>query len=336
MLLAGLFAKSADLHLHDFRHDPETGSIRDGFGTGLVKLAEANDHVVALCADLTESVRMNYFEQTFPDRFVQVGVAEQNLVGLAAGMALAGKIPFAASFAAFSPGRSWDQLRVSVCYSNLNVKIIGGHAGLTVGEDGATHQMLEDIALTRVLPNLTVIVPCDQAQMEKATIAVGNMIGPVYLRSSRYSPLKLTTDKTPFEIGQAQIFQEGKDVTIIACGMMVAEAMKAADELLESGISAEVINLHTIKPLDTATILNSVKKTGKVVTVEEHQKAGGMGSAVAEFLAEHYSVPLKMIGVNNTFGESGAADALLTKYQLTHHDIVTATHQILNKNNHFN
>lgn len=331
MLLSGLFAHSTNLYLHDYRQNPETGSIRDGFGSGLVKLAEKHPQVVALCADLTESVRMNYFEQTFPEHFIQVGVAEQNLVGLAAGMALAGKIPFAASFAAFSPGRSWDQLRVSVCYSNLNVKIVGGHAGLSVGEDGATHQMMEDIALTRVLPNLTVVVPCDQAQMEKATIATGEMMGPVYLRSSRYSPLQLTTDQTQFEIGKAQIFKPGNDVTVIACGIMVAEAMKAADVLASKHISVRVINLHTIKPIDRETILNAAEETKAIVTAEEHQLAGGMGSAVAECLAQYYPAPIEMVGLKDTFGESGPANELLEKYHLTSQDIIQAIQKVLSR-----
>lgn len=293
------------------------GSIRDGFGKALAELGAENEQVVAVSADLTESTRLNYFQEAFPKRFVQVGVAEQNLIGVAAGLALAGKIPFAASFAVFSPGRSWDQIRVSVCYSNLNVKIIGGHAGLTVGTDGATHQALEDIAITRVLPNMTVIVPCDENQTAAATRAIAEHNGPCYLRLSRATPITITTPETPFKIGTAQLLKEGSDVSIIACGVMVETALFAAQELAEKhNLSAEVINMHTIKPIDTKTLLATATKTGKVITLEEHQQAGGLGSAVAEYLGQNHPVPLKIIGVQDTFGESGEAEELMKKYRL--------------------
>ncbi|RME30808.1 transketolase family protein, partial [Candidatus Woesearchaeota archaeon] len=253
-------------------------SLRDGFGEGIVLAARAKRAVVALSADLTESNRLTRFKELFPERFVEVGVAEQNLVGLAAGMARAGKIPFAASFAAFSPGRSWDQVRVSVCYSKLNVKLYGGHAGITVGEDGATHQALEDIAITRVLPNMTVIVPADATEMRKATLAAAEMQGPVYLRGGRPKIPLVTKSEDPFTIGKARVLRHGQEVSIVACGLMVGHALRAAEILRKEGVRAEVINCHTIKPLDTRTLVRSAKKTGCVVTAEEHQVLGGLGS----------------------------------------------------------
>lgn len=306
-----------------------TGSIRDGFGKALADLGKENDAIVAVSADLTESTRLSYFKTAFPERFVQVGVAEQNLIGVSAGMALAGKQPFAASFAVFSPGRSWDQIRVSVCYSNLNVKIIGGHAGLTVGPDGATHQALEDIAMMRVLPNMIVVVPCDEDQAAAATRAIADHTGPAYLRSSREKPIKITTPNTPFEIGKAQLLREGSDVTLIATGIMVQKSLLAARELAKENISARVINMHTIKPLDTEAILSAAQETGKIITVEEHQQAGGLGSAVAEFLGQHHPTPLKIIGVNDTFGESGESEELLEKYGLGVSEIVAQTKKVL-------
>lgn len=325
-----LFVKVDTTLLTTITEKSERGSIRDGFGKALAELGAQNEQVVAVSADLTESTRLNYFREAFPKRFVQVGVAEQNLIGVAAGLALAGKIPFAASFAVFSPGRSWDQVRVSVCYSNLNVKIIGGHAGLTVGPDGATHQALEDIAITRVLPNMTVIVPCDENQTAAATRAIAKHEGPCYLRLSRAKPIKITTPETPFEIGKAQLIKEGTDITLVATGIMVEHALFAAQELqAKHNISAEVINMHTIKPLDTKTLLTTTKKTGKVITVEEHQKIGGLGSAVAEFLSQEFPVPMSIIGIEDTFGESGDADDLMTKYKLTVEEIVHQAKQKL-------
>lgn len=320
--------------LTDYQTNPTQGSIREGFGLGLKKAAEANEAVVGLCADLTESIRMNIFAEAFPDRFIQVGVAEQNLVGVAAGLALAGKVAVAGSYAVFSPGRSWDQLRVSVCYSNLNVKIIGGHAGLTVGPDGATHQALEDIAITRVLPNITVVVPCDQLEAEKATQAIIAHSGPVYLRSSRDKSLNLTTPETPFEIGKALTLREGTELTIVACGIMVGLALQAADQLQEQGIAARVLNLHTIKPIDTAALIAAAQATGAVVTAEEHQIAGGMGSAVAEVLSQNAPVPIEMVGMQDTFGESGPAAELLAKYHLSTNYIVEASQKVLSRKKH--
>lgn len=317
--------------LTDYQTKPILGSIREGFGLGLRQAAEMNPAVMGLCADLTESIRMNLLADAYPDRFIQVGVAEQNLVGVAAGLAMAGKIPVAGSYAVFSPGRSWDQLRVSVCYSNLNVKIVGGHSGVTVGPDGATHQALEDLAITRVLPNLTVIVPCDELEAQKATLAMIKHVGPVYLRSGRDTSLTLTTSDTPFEIGKALTFKTGDDVSIIACGIMVAEALAAAHQLETRGIAARVINLHTIKPLDTDTIVAAARETGAVVTAEEHQIVGGMGSAVAEILALHQPVPIEMVGMHDSFGESGQPRELLEKYHMTSQDIFQAVMKVMKR-----
>lgn len=309
-------------------------ALRDGFGEGILIAARADPNVVALSADLTESNRLNLFEKEFPDRFVSVGVAEQNLIGVAAGMAHAGKIAFAASFAVFSPGRSWDQLRVSGCYSNNNIKLYGGHAGLTVGEDGATHQALEDIAITRCIPNMTVIVPADSIEMRKATIAAAKHPGAVYLRGGREKLPAATTEETPFTIGKANVLRKGTDVTIIACGILVHEALVAADELAKSRISARVIDLHTIKPIDAAAILDAAHETGAIVTAEEHQIHGGMGSAVAEVVSTRHPVPIEMVAVRDTFGESGVASSLLDKYGMRAVDIVNAAKRVLDRKRH--
>jgi transketolase len=306
-------------------------ALRDGFGEALVQLGKENPNVVALCADLTDSDRMEEFKKEFPKRFVEIGIAEQNLAGVAAGMAHMGKIPFAGSFAAFSPGRNWDQIRVGICYSGANVKLYGGHAGITVGEDGATHQALEDIAITRVLPRMTVIVPADSIEMHKATIAAAKMDGPVYLRGGRQKFPQVTTDDSPFEIGKANLLRKGKDITIIACGNMVREALIAAEELKAKKIDAAVINLHTIKPIDEHAIIVAAHDTGAIVTAEEHQIAGGVGSAVAEVLTMHLPVPQEMVGVKDTFGESGNADALMDKYGLRAKDIVAAVQRALER-----
>src|SRR3989344_4660857 len=280
----------------DLFSDVKKIPTRNGFGEGLVVAGEGNKDVVVLCADLTESTRSEYFQKKFPERFVEVGVAEQNMASLAAGMALAGKIPFISSYAAFSPGRNNEQIRTTIALNNANVKIVGAHAGVSVGPDGATHQALEDIALMRVMPNMVVISPCDAVEAKKATVAAAEIEGPVYIRLAREATPVMTTEKTPFTLGKAEIFVPGKDVTVIATGPLLYEALKATHTLAQKGISAEVINLHTIKPLDTKTILASVKKTKCVVTVEEHQVAGGMGSAVIEFLSQNLPVPVQMIG----------------------------------------
>ncbi len=321
------------MHLIENLSDPNIKQIptRNGFGEGLVKAAEDDPNVVALCGDLKESTRNEEFSKKFPGRFFEVGVAEQNMMGIAAGLALCGKIPFISSYAVFNPGRNWDQLRVSVCYSNANVKVIGAHSGISVGPDGATHQALEDIAITRVLPNLTVIVPCDYLETRKATLAIAKFNGPCYMRFARENTPVFTTDETPFEIGKAQIFREGKDATIVACGPLVFESLKAANELhAERNINCEVINCATIKPLDSDTIIHSARKTGAVVTVEEHQINGGLGSAVCEVLSEGYPVKVKRIGVRDHFGESGEPNELLEKFGMSSNHIKIAVRHLLN------
>lgn len=304
---------------------------RDGYGQGLVELGKSNTNVVVLSGDLTESTRSQWFKEKFPNRFFEVGVAEQNMMGIAAGLALSGKIPFVSSYAVFCPGRNWDQLRVSVCYNEAPVKIAGAHAGISVGPDGATHQALEDIAITRALPKLTVLVPCDAIEAQKATIASAKINGPVYIRLGRAKSPVITTSTTPFKIGKAEVYREGTDVAIIACGIMVHEAMVAAEKLSKEGINAMVVNCHTIKPIDAQTIINAAKKTGAVVTAEEHQRAGGMGSAVAEVLSQNYPVPIKMVAVDDRFGESGEPQELLNAFGLTAKDIIIAAKSIINK-----
>lgn len=306
-------------------------SCREAHADALVELGKKDKNVVALTADVSPSTYYNKFAKEFPERFVECGVAEQNMMGAAAGLALAGKIPFLASYAVFSPGRNWDQLRVSVCYTKANVKIIGAHTGITVGPDGATHQALEDLAITRVLPNLIVIAPCDYEETYKATLAAYKHKGPVYIRFGREKTPVLTDKKTPFKIGQANILEPGRDVTIIGCGPLLYEALAAAKELKKKKILAEVINCHTIKPLDKKTILASVKKTKAVVVVEEHQITGGLGGAVAEMLAANCPVPLEFVGIQDTFGESGEADELLEKYHLKAIDIIGAINKVIKK-----
>lgn len=314
-----------------FTKDVEKTPTRHGFGDGLVAAAKRDKRVVALCADLTESTRMHLFREKFPKRFIQVGVAEQNMTSVAAGLALSGLVPFAASYATFSPGRSWDQVRVSVCYNQANVKFTGNHAGLLTAQDGATHQALEDIAITRVLPGLTVLVPCDYHEAYKATLAAAKLEGPVYLRLGRPPAPVVTTAKSPFRIGQAITLLPGKDVTVIACGIMVYYALLAARAMGKSGVSVEVINMHTIKPLDRAAIIRSVRKTRAVVSAEEHQITGGLGGAVAEVLTKYAPVPQEFVGVRDRFGESGAPDDLLKKYGLTEKEIIAAIKIVLRR-----
>lgn len=312
-----------------FDEDVEQVPTRNGFGEGLVLAGEADKNVVALCADLTESTRMEGFKKKFPERFVEVGVAEQNLVTVGAGMAAVGKIPFVASYATFSPGRNWEQIRTTICYNDQPVKIVGSHAGISVGPDGATHQALEDLAIMRVLPNMVVVCPADAIEAKKATQAIARNGKPSYIRLSRDKSQVVTTEETPFEIGKAEVFKEGKDVTIIACGVMVYQALLAAKELEENHISVRVINNHTIKPLDQKTILAAAEETGAIVTAEEHQKAGGLGSAVAELVAEHHPVPVVRIGIEDSFGESGEPIELMKHFGLTHKDIKKAVLKVL-------
>jgi transketolase len=311
------------INKHLFTNKEIAKSTRDAFGEALLELAKSKKDVVVVSADLAESTRVDQFAKKYPKRFFEVGVAEQNMLGVAAGLALANKIPFATSFAAFSPGRNWDQLRVSVCYSNANVKIVSTHSGLSVGADGASHQALEDIAITRVLPNLTVIAPIDYEQTKKAVKEITKHKGPVYLRLTRQKSPVMTTVKTPFQIGKANVLQGGKDVTIVGCGPVLYEALTAARELAKK-VSVEIIDLHTIKPLDAATILRSVKKTGRLITVEEHQIAGGLGSAVVEMLSQKFPVPTQMIGVQDSFGESGQVAELWKKYKINRENIQQA------------
>lgn len=301
---------------------------RDGYGEGLIAAGAANPHVVVLCADLTESTRSDAFRRRFPDRFIEIGVAEQNMAGIAAGLALNGKVAFIASYATFAPGRCWDQVRVSICYTNANVKVAGHHTGLSVGPDGATHQALEDIAIMRVLPRMTVVCPVDALEARKATVAAAQRPGPVYLRFMREKTPVVTTEDTPFAIGRAYVYREGADVTVMAIGSQVHEALLAA-RALQGTAAVEVINCPTVKPLDEATLLSSVEKTGAVVTAEEHQVAGGLGGAVAEFLGARHPVPLARVGMQDAFGESGRPDELLDRYGLRAQTIVDAIHEVL-------
>src|SRR3989338_885969 len=309
----------------------ESKATRDGYGLGLVKAGEQNERVMALSADLTESTRALAFAEKFPERFIQVGIAEQNLVTIASGLANYGKIPFISSYAAFSPGRNYEQIRTTVCINNVPVKIAGHHAGISVGPDGATHQMLEDIALMRALPNMVVIVPCDAVEAEKATLAAAINGKPTYLRFSREKSPVFTTAETPFEIGRALVLRRGKDVSLVGCGPLLYEALLAAEELSKAGIECEVINSHTVKPLDKNAIIESVKKTKAVVSIEEHQIAGGLGSAIAECLAENYPVPQEFVGMKDRFGESGTAAELIEKFGLNSNGIKTAVKKVITR-----
>lgn len=315
------------------KHIEVTGKkdTRSGFGEGLHELGKTNPNVVALCADLTGSLKMNAFENNFPERFFQIGIAEANMMGIAAGMTIGGKIPFTGTFANFSTGRVYDQIRQSIAYSDKNVKICASHAGLTLGEDGATHQILEDIGMMKMLPNMTVIVPADFNQTKLATIAIAEHQGPVYLRFGRPSVPIFTKAEGKFEIGKADVIFEGTDVTIIACGHLVWKAVEAAQELAKQGIDAEVINMHTIKPLDEAAILTSIKKTGCVVTAEEHMLNGGLGDSVAQVLSRNFPTPQEYVGVNDTFGESGTPDALMTKYDIDTPNIIEACKKVISR-----
>ncbi len=309
----------------------EKKDTRSGFGAGLHELGKKNPNVVALCADLTGSLKMDAFKKDFPERFFQTGIAEANMIGLAAGMTIGGKIPFTGTFANFSTGRVYDQIRQSIAYSDKNVKICASHAGLTLGEDGATHQILEDIGMMKMLPGMTVIVPCDYNQTKAATIALGDHVGPAYLRFGRPSWPIFTAADRPFQIGKADKMIEGKDVTLFACGHMVWHAIEAEEKLAAMGISAEVINIHTIKPLDADAILESVRKTRCAVTCEEHQINGGLGDSVAQVLARFNPTPIEMVAVNDSFGESGTPAQLLKKYGLSADDIVSAAQKVVKR-----
>ena len=306
-------------------------ATRFGFGEGLVELGKKNPKVVVLGADTAGSVAIDSFQKAFPDRFFNVGIAESNLLGMAAGLSLAGYIPFAATYGVFASGRPWEQIRTTICYSNLNVKIGGSHSGLTVGPDGATHQALEEIAIMRCLPKMTVIVPSDLIETKKAVIASAEMQGPVYIRYGREASPIFTKEETPFEIGKANVLRDGKDVAIFACGIMVYEALMAAELLDKKGIKARVINLHTIKPIDEKAIIDAAKDCGAIVTVEEHQIFAGMGSAVAEVLVKNCPVPVEMVGVNDRFGESGDPADLIVKFGLKDINIAAAAEKVLKR-----
>lgn len=316
-----------DLYNDDVKREP----IRAGFGKGLKAAGDANERIVALCADLTDSTKISLFREAHPDRFIQVGIAEQNLVTLASGMARAGKIPFTSSYAAFSPGRNWEQIRTTIALNDQPVKIIGSHAGVSVGPDGATHQMLEDLALMRVLPNMTVIAPGDSIEAEKATKAIAENGKPSYMRLAREGTPIFSTSESPFEIGKAYVLREGQDVSLLGTGTMTYQLLVAAKLLEEHGIKAEVVHVPTIKPLDTETILESVHKTGRAVTAEEAQAAAGFGGAVAELLGEKLPTPLKRIGMMDRFGESGDPDQLIAHFKLDGPSMAETIRQFVNE-----
>lgn len=314
-----------DFEIQDYK------DTRSGFGAGLSELGKTNENVVALCADLTGSLKMDDFQAAHPDRFFQIGIAEANMIGIAAGLTIGGKIPFTGTFANFSTGRVYDQIRQSVAYSNKNVKICASHAGLTLGEDGATHQILEDIGLMKMLPNMTVISPCDYNETKAATIAIAEHDGPVYLRFGRPKVPNFTDPNKKFVIGKADVLREGKDVTILATGHLVWKAIEASEILLAQGINPEIINVHTIKPLDENAVLDSINKTKCVVTAEEHMMNGGLGDSIAQLLARKMPAPLEMVAVNDKFGESGTGEELLTKYHINTADIVKAVELVISR-----
>lgn len=315
-----------DIFSEDVKQEP----IRAGFGRGLKAAGEANDSIVALCADLTDSTQMSLFKEAFPKRFIEIGIAEQNLVTVASGMARAGKIPFTSSYAAFSPGRNWEQIRTTIALNNQPVKVVGSHAGVSVGPDGATHQMLEDIALMRVLPNMIVVAPGDSVEAEKATKLIAENGKPTYIRLAREKTPIFSTDESPFQIGKAYVLREGRDITLLGTGTMTYQLLVAAKILAEQGVDAEVVHVPTVKPLDSDTILASVRKTGRVVTAEEAQAAGGFGGVVAELLTEQLPTPLKRIGMQDRFGESGAPNELLDYFGLTGAKIAETVKEFVN------
>ena len=309
----------------------EKKDTRSGFGAGLLEVGQKNDKVVALCADLIGSLKMDAFIKEFPERFFQIGIAEANMMGIAAGLTIGGKIPYTGTFANFSTGRVYDQIRQSIAYSDKNVKICASHAGLTLGEDGATHQILEDIGMMKMLPGMVVINPCDYNQTKAATIAIADHHGPVYLRFGRPAVPVFTDPDQKFEIGKAWMVNEGTDVSIFATGHMVWKAIEAGEKLAEAGISAEIINIHTIKPLDEAAVLKSVGKTGCVVTAEEHNRYGGLGDSIAQVLTRNNPVPQEYVAVNDSFGESGTPDQLMKKYGLDTEDIINAVNRVIKR-----
>ena len=314
-----------DLFNENLAYEPN----RKGFGEGLLEAGNQDESIVAISADLIESTQVEPFAKAYPERFVELGVAEQNMVTVASGLAAVGKKPFTTSYASFSPGRNWEQIRTTICLNDRNVKIVGCHAGVSVGPDGATHQMLEDIALMRVLPNMTVVVPCDSIEARKATLALAKTKSPGYLRLAREKTAVITTEETPFAIGKAEIFKKGSHVTLIACGPLVYEALKAANELSDKDIDVEVINSATIKPLDEKTIIESAKKTNLVVTVEEAQAVGGLGGAVAELLGDKYPCKMARVGVKDRYGQSGTITELWKEYKLDSPSIIKTIKALL-------
>ena len=325
--------ENAKLNKKIFEADIEQKPTRDGYGQGLIIAGEKDKNIVVLCADLKESTRSHWFAEKFPERFFEMGVAEQNMATVAAGLGVSGKIPFISSYAVFSPGRNWEQIRTTIAYNDSNVKICGAHAGVSVGPDGATHQAIEDIATMRVMPNMKVIVPCDAIEAKKATIAASQIWGPVYLRFAREKTPIMTTEETPFVPGKAEIFWQGKkpQVVIIGCGPVLYNALQAAKELEEEGIGAIVLNNHTIKPIDYKKIIEVAKKCGAVVSVEEHNIIGGLGGAIAEVLAKYYPVPMEFVGMQDCFGESGKPEELIEKYGLGAENIVKAAKRAIKR-----
>lgn len=327
---------NADLKLNPKIFDPdvEQEPIRKGFGEGLLAAAEKNKNIVGLCADLTESTQMHFFAKKFPERFVQVGVAEQNLAAVASGMAAMGKIPFISSYAMFSPGRNWEQIRTTICYNDRKVVIAGSHSGVSVGPDGGTHQAIEDIAITRVIPNITVISPCDSIQAKIATEAAVKIKGPVYLRLAREKTPIMTTEETLFEVGKAQVLFSppmNAEAVIVATGALVHKAIIAAQNFASRGVAVKVLNIHTIKPIDNESLVNAAKESGAIVTVEEHQVAGGLGSAVAEVLSENFPVPIEFVGIRDKFGQSGKPEELIEHYCMGVSHIENALNKVLSR-----
>ncbi len=310
-----VFESAPAMHLLDFHSELKEVPTRNGFGEGLIEAGARDRNIIGICADLSESTRFEGFRKAHPEQYVEIGVSEQMLVAMAGGLAAVGKIPWIASYAMFNPGRSWEQVRTIMALNETNVKIAGAHAGVSVGPDGATHQAIEDIAIMRVIPHMTVVVPCDAVQTKKATLALSATWGPAYLRFGREKSAVFTTEQTPFEIGKAQTYREGGDVAIVACGILVYNALVAADRLArEDGIECRVVNNHTVKPMDEAAVIDAAKRCGAIVTVEEHQKHAGMGSRVAEILAQHHPTPIEFVGVDDRFGQSGDPGELIEAY----------------------
>jgi len=326
-----MFSKEAHLQKNTLSKEVDMAPTRDGYGMGIVEVGEKNENVIVLCADLSDSTRSAKFKEKFPDRYIQMGVAEQNMAAVATGLALQGKIPFISTYAVFCPGRNWDQIRISGCYNNANVKYAGAHSGISVGPDGATHQAMEDVALTRVLPRMTVLVPCDREEARKVVHAAAAIDGPVYFRFARSASPAFTMHETPFKIGKALVLREGKDVAIIGAGPIIHSALLAADRLIEKGISCRVINSPSIKPIDEETIEQAARDCGAIVTCEEHQIMAGIGSAIAEVVVRTYPVPMEFVGMKNSFGESGEPDELLKKYKMDTAAIENAVRTVLKR-----